>query len=106
MREQMGGGGMGGEQMPHMPGGGMGGNGPMDFSHMAMPELKLKDLLDNLSDLEKVSNGEEIDMMKKGMRGGGMGDGAEMMKMTPKMRQMIQKVKRKVLGKVSCQTGW
>ena len=106
MREQMGGGGMGGERMPHMPGGGMGGNGQMDFSHMAMPELKLKDLLDNLEDLEKVSRGEDIDMMKNGMRGGGMEQGGEMMKMTPTMRRMIQKVKRRVLGKVSCQTGW
>ena len=104
----MGGGGMQGEKMPHMPGGGMGGMGDMDFSHMAMPELKLKDLLENLSDLEKVSNGEQIDMMKNGMRGGGpeMGNDGEMMRITPKMMKMIRKVKRRVLGKVSCETGW
>ena len=83
MRNAMGG---GRERMPHMPGGGMGANG-MDFEHMAMPELKLKDLLDNLEDLEKVSRGEEIDAMRGGMSNGGgvgAGDGTQF-KITPKI---------------------
>lgn len=96
----------GGERMPRGGMGGMGANG-MDFAHMAMPELKLKDLLDNLEDLEKVSKGEEIEAMKSGMQNGGVSDGeGTQFKITPKMRQMIVRVKNKVLGRVSCQTGW